>query len=90
MKKLLICLSLVLAACTTPPKPPQDSFKQDPLVVLNCPDLPEFDNTQEVNMGDLILIIVEQANQYYLCQVSALKLLPKPETKNDTTGKPKD
>lgn len=78
MKKLIVALSLVLAACTTPPKPSEELPKQDPLVVLNCPDLPEFDSTQEINMGDLILIIVENANQYYLCKASALKTQQKP------------
>lgn len=82
MKKLIILLSLVLAACATPTKPSEEEPKKDPLVVLNCPDLPEFDSTQEVNMGDLILIIVKQSNQYYLCQASALKLLPKPQPEN--------
>lgn len=77
MRKLIIALSLVLAACATPTKPTVEVEKQDPLVVLNCPDLPEFDSTQEVNMGDLILIIVEQASQYYLCQASALKTVDK-------------
>lgn len=78
MKKLIICLSLVLAACATPnTKPTEEVEKKDPLVVLNCPNLPEFDSQQETNMGDLILIIVETSNQYYLCQASALKLLPK-------------
>ena len=79
MKKLIIGMFLILAACTTPPKPSVEVDKKDPLIVLNCPDLPDFDSTQEVNMGDLILIIVENASQYYLCQASALKLLPKPQ-----------
>lgn len=87
MKKLLICLSLVLASCATPNvKPTEEVQKKDPLVILNCPDLPKFDSTQEVNMGDLLLIIVENANQYYLCQASALNLLPKTEKPNDTTA----
>lgn len=80
MNKLIVALCLVLAACATPnTKPTEEVEKKDPLVVLNCPDLPDFDSTKEVNMGDLILIIVEQSNQYYLCQASALKLLPKPQ-----------
>lgn len=52
-------------------------------MILNCPDLVEFEEGVEVTMGDLTLKLVEVANQYYLCQASALKLLPeKPEKLN--------
>lgn len=82
MKKLIIAMCLALSACVTiPTKPSEELNKPDPIVVLNCPDLDvlgqEYE-TREMNMGDLVLIIVEISSQYYLCQASALELLPKP------------
>jgi hypothetical protein len=72
MKKtlILVCL-LFLQACTTPLKPSVSIPKEDPLVVLSCPDLVPLEEGQEVTMGDMLLKIVEISNQYYLCKASA-------------------
>lgn len=77
--KFLICLSILLASCATPTKPSEEILKPEPLVVLNCPDLQQIDSTKEINMGDLVLIIVEISSQYYLCQASALNITNQPE-----------
>lgn len=68
---LLFCF--LVASCSTFSKPSLKEPKQDPLVVLNCPDLQQIDSTKEYNMGDLVLIIVEISSQYYLCKASALQ-----------------
>ena len=74
MKKTLILVCLVfLQACTTPLQPSVSLPKEDPLVILNCPDLVPFEEGQEVSMGDMLLKIVEISNQYYLCKASASK-----------------
>lgn len=68
---LLVCF--LVASCSTFSKPSLKEPKQDPLVVLNCPDLQQIDSQKEYNMGDLVLIIVDISNQYYLCKASALQ-----------------
>jgi|APGre2960657404_1045060.scaffolds.fasta_scaffold00085_9 hypothetical protein len=69
-------------ACQTPLKRTDQESKPDPLILLNCPDLQPFENEKEITMGDLLLKYIQDTNQYYLCQASALKSKPKlPEEK---------
>lgn len=77
MKKIIVTLlfgiMFLISGCSTTLKPSVKEPETDPLVLLNCPDLQSIDSSKELNMGDLVLIIVDISNQYYLCKQSALK-----------------
>lgn len=72
MKYLLIIFCILLSSCASLTKPSVEVPKKDPIVVLNCPNLPTIDSEKPLNLGDLIILIVDISNQYYLCKSSAI------------------
>lgn len=84
---LALVLLFLLTACTTPLKPSNQVIKDNPIVVLNCPELSPFPKEQEVTFGDLLLKFIQITNQYHLCKASATtanKPVTKIENANDT------
>lgn len=68
---LALVLVILLTGCTTPLKPSKPIIEDNPIVALNCPDLIPFPKDQEVTLGDMLLKIIQIANQYELCRTSA-------------------